>query len=39
METTLAATRSATLANVKPNQSVRVSIVAGKTPILAVTRR
>jgi len=39
METTLTATGSASFAKVKPHQHLRVSIVAGKTPVLAVTRR
>lgn len=38
METTLTATGSASFSNVKANQSLRVSIVAGKTPVLAVAR-
>ncbi|MDH2910093.1 MAG: hypothetical protein HKL92_06070 [Candidatus Eremiobacteraeota bacterium] len=39
METTLTATGSASFAKVKPNQQLRVSIIAGKTPVLAVNRR
>ncbi len=39
METTLTATGSASFAAVKPHQQLRVSIIAGKTPVLAVTRR
>ena len=39
METTLTATGSASFANVKAHQQLRVSIIAGKTPVLAVTRR
>ena len=39
METTLTATGSASFSSVKPHQQLRVSIIAGKTPVLAVTRR
>jgi len=39
METTLTATGSASFAKVKPHQQLRVSIIAGKTPVLAINRR